>query len=61
MKTSKIKFYDVFDEIMKRKVGSLGKNINAMKQINPEEFENPTKMAELQQQTHEVGSCVYRH
>ena len=30
---------------------SLGNNINAMKWINPEEFENLTKMAEIEQQT----------
>ena len=52
LKTSKIEFYKAFDEIIKRKVGSIGININDMKGINPAEFENLTNMAKLEQQTH---------
>ena len=43
MKLSKMEFYNVFDEIMKRKFGVNGKNINAIKRISPEVFRNLTE------------------
>ena len=51
MKLFKMEYYNVIDDIMKRKEGSLSNDINSMKLIHPEKCENPTSMAKLEQQT----------
>ena len=42
----------VFNEIMKRKLGATGKNMNSIKWMKLEEFEKLTKMAEHESSEH---------
>ena len=57
MKISLMEFQNMFEKINKRKGELMGRNINAMKLINPEVLQIWSKMADLEQETSlEFGS-----